>query len=100
MNCTSSFSGKCDKYKSPYEISVGDVVSMKDDTGYVTEHLVITNYIKGETDAKGFTPKTNFTILVDNYGKKTAITDYRELDVLVNINDYRKLDVLTKINEN
>ena len=81
MNCTSSFSGKCDKYKSPYEISVGDVVSMKDDTGYITEHLVLINYIKGETDAKGFTPKTNFTILVDNYGKKTAITDYRELTV-------------------
>ena len=81
MKCTSSFSGKCDKYKSPYEISVGDVVSIKDDTGYVTEHLVLTNYIKGETDAKGFTPKTNFTILVDNYGKKTAITDYRELTV-------------------
>ena len=76
------------KYNSVKEISVGDVVSMKDDTGYITEHLVITNYIKGETDAKGFTPKTNFTILVDNYGKITAITDYRELDVLVNINDY------------
>ena len=69
------------KYNSVNEISVGDVVSMKDDTGYITEHLVITNYIKGETDAKGFTPKTNFTILVDNYGKKTAITDYRELTV-------------------
>ena len=88
MKCTSSFSGKCDKYKSPYEISVGDVVSMKDDTGYVTEHLVITNYIKGETDAKGFTPKTNFTILVDNYGKKTAITDYRELNLILDIEDY------------
>ena len=81
MKCTSSFSGKCDKYKSPYEISVGDVVSMKDDTGYVTEHLVITNYIKGETDAKGFTPKSNFTILIDNYGKRTTVHDYRELTV-------------------
>ena len=69
------------KYNSVNEISVGDVVSMKDDTGYITEHLVLINYIKGETDAKGFTPKTNFTILVDNYGKKTAITDYRELTV-------------------
>ena len=88
MKCTSSFSGKCDKYKSPYEISVGDVVSMKDDTGYVTEHLVITNYIKGETDAKGFTPKSNFTILVDNYGKKTAITDYRELNLILDIDEY------------
>ena len=39
------------KYNSPKEIGVGDVVTMKDDTGYITEHLVITNYIKGETDA-------------------------------------------------
>ena len=69
------------KYNSPYEIGVGDVVTMKDDTGYITEHLVLINYIKGETDAKGFTPKSNFTILVDNYCKKTAITDYRELTV-------------------
>ena len=81
MKCTSSFSGKCDKYKSPYEISVGDVVSMKDETGYVTEHLVITNYVKGETDAKGFTPKRNFTILIEPGGKRTVITDYRKLTV-------------------
>ena len=69
------------KYNSVNEIGVGDVVTIKDDTGYITEHLVLINYIKGETDAKGFTPKSNFTILVDNYGKKTAITDYRELTV-------------------
>ncbi len=88
MKCTSSFCGKCDKYKSPYEISVGDVVSMADDTGYVTEHLVLTNYIKGETDAKGFTPESNFTILIDNYGKRTTVHDYRKLDILVNIDEY------------
>ena len=76
------------KYNSPKEISVGDVVSMTDDTGYITEHLVITNYIKGETDAKGFTPKRNFTILIEPGGKRTVITDYRKLDILVNINDY------------
>ena len=87
MKCTSSFSGKCDKYKSPYEISVGDVVSMKDDTGYVTEHLVLTNYIKGETDAKGLTPKINFTILIEPGGKRTVITDYRKLDVVTKINE-------------
>ena len=52
------------KYNSVNEISVGDVVSMKDDTGYLTEHLVITNYIKGETDAKGYTPQRNRTIPV------------------------------------
>ncbi len=76
------------KYNSVNEISVGDVVSMKDDTGYLTEHLVITNYIKGETDAKGYTPQRNRTILIDNYGKRTTVYDYRKLDILVNIDDY------------
>ena len=69
------------KYNSPKEIGVGDVVTMKDDTGYITEHLVLINYIKGETDAKGFTPLSNMTILIDNYGKRTAVHDYRELTV-------------------
>ena len=76
------------KYNSVSEISVGDVVSMKDDTGYLTEHLVITNYIKGETDAKGFTPKSNFTIVIAPDGKRTAITDYRELNLILDIEDY------------
>ena len=69
------------KYNSVNEISVGDVVSMEDDTGYITEHLVLINYIKGETDAKGFTPLSNMTILIDNYGKRTAVHDYRKLTV-------------------
>ena len=43
------------RYNSPYEIGVGDVVIMTDDTGYKTEHLVLMNYIKGETDKKGYT---------------------------------------------
>ena len=76
------------KYNSPYEIGLGDVVITTDDTGYKTEHLVLINYIKGETDAKGYTPKRNRTILVDNYGKRTTVYDYRKLDILVNINDY------------
>ena len=70
------------KYNSVNEISVGDVVSMKDDTGYLTEHLVITNYIKGETDAKGYTPKTCRTILIDNEGKRTLVHDYRTMEVV------------------
>ena len=71
------------KYNSVNEISVGDVVSMKDDTGYLTEHLVITNYIKGETDAKGYTPQRNRTILIDNYGKRSLVHDYRTMEVVV-----------------
>ena len=76
------------KYNSPKEIGVGDVVTMKDDTGYITEHLVITNYIKGETDAKGFTPKTNFTIVISPEGKRNVITDYRELNLILDIDEY------------
>ena len=76
------------KYICPEAIGVGDVVIMTDDTGYKTEHLVLINYIKGETDAKGYTPKRNRTILIDNYGKRTTVYDYRKLDILVNIDDY------------
>ena len=61
------------KYNSPYEIGVGDVVIMEDKTGYKTEYLVLINYIKNETDAKGYTPRSNHTILIDNYGKRTTV---------------------------
>ena len=61
------------KYNSPYEIGVGDVVVMTDKTGYKTEYLVLINYIKNETDAKGYTPLSNHTILIDNYGKRTTV---------------------------
>ena len=70
------------KYNSPYEIGVGDVVIMTDKTGYKTEHLVLINYIKDETDAKGYTPKTSRTILIDNDGNKTTIYDYRKIEVV------------------
>ena len=63
------------KYNSPYEIGIGDVVIMTDKDGYKTEHLVLINYIKGETDAKGYTPQKNRTILIDNYGKRTTVYD-------------------------
>ena len=70
------------KYNSPYEIGLGDVVIMTDEDGYKTDHLVLINYIKGETDAKGYTPKTNRTILIDNEGKRTLVTDYRTMEVV------------------
>jgi len=69
------------KYNSPYDIGVGDVVIMTDAAGYKTEHLVLINYIKGETDKKGYTPRTNRTILIDNYGVKTTVHDYRTMEV-------------------
>ena len=70
------------KYNSPYEIGLGDVVIMTDEDGYKTEHLVLMNYIKGETDAKGYTPKTSRTILIANYGKRTLVNDYRTMEVV------------------
>ena len=70
------------KYNSPYEIGLGDVVIMTDEDGYKTEHLVLMNYIKGETDAKGYTPKRNRTILIDNEGKRTLVNDYRTMEVV------------------
>ena len=76
------------KYSSPYEIGIGDVVIMTDEDGYKTEHLVLVNYIKGETDAKGYTPKTCRTILIDNYGKKTLVHDYRTMEVVNEIDSF------------
>ena len=70
------------KYICPEAIGIGDVVIMTDDTGYKTEHLVLINYIKGETDAKGYTPKKNRTILIDNYGKRTTVYDYSQMEVV------------------
>ena len=70
------------KYNSPYEIGIGDVVIMTHEDGYKTDQLVLINYIKGETDAKGYTPKTSRTILIDNYGKRTLVHDYRTMEVV------------------
>ena len=70
------------KYNSPYEIGIGDIVIMTDEDGYKTDHLVLMNYIKGETDAKGYTPKTSRTILIDNEGKRTTVHDYSQMEVV------------------
>ena len=64
------------RYNSPKEIGVGDVVIHEGRT-----HLVLINYIKGETDAKGYTPKTNRTILIDDSDRKTVVNDYRTMEV-------------------
>ena len=70
------------RYNSPQEIGVGDVVILTDDTGYKTEHMVLVNYIKGETDKKGYTPKTCRTIVIDTQGRKTLVHDYRTMEVV------------------
>ena len=65
------------RYNSPKEIGLGDVVIHEGRT-----HLVLINYIKGETDAKGYTPKTNRTILIDDSDRKTVVNDYRTMEVV------------------
>ncbi len=68
------------KYTSPNEIGVGDIVTYRDVNGQIAEYQVLINYIKGETDAKGYTPKTNRTILVDIHGgRRTICDDYQKL---------------------
>ena len=64
------------KYNSPYEIGLGENVKYQG-----KNYLVLINYIKGETDAKGFTPKTDRTILIDDDGNRTTVYDYRTLEV-------------------
>ena len=64
------------KYDSPKEIGVGDVVIYEG-----RSYLVLVNYIKGETDKQGYTPKTNRTILIDDGDRKIVVNDYRKLTV-------------------
>ena len=64
------------RYNSPKEIGVGDTVTVSD-----TKYMVLINYIKGETDAKGFTPKTDHTILIDDDGHRTTVYDYRNMEI-------------------
>ena len=64
------------KYNSVNEIGVGDMVVYEG-----RSYLVLVNYIKGETDKQGYTPKTNRTILIDDGDRKTVVNDYRKLTV-------------------
>ena len=61
-------------YDSPYEIGIGDNVNYN-----FVNYQVLINYIKGETDAKGYTPKSNRTILIDNNGQRTTVHNYKQL---------------------
>ena len=61
-------------YASPYEIGLGDSVNYN-----FKNYLVLINYIKGETDAKGYTPKSNRTILIDDNDNRIVCDDYKQL---------------------
>ena len=61
-------------YTSPYEIGIGDNVNYN-----FMNYQVLINYIKGETDAKGYTPKSNRTILIDDNDNRIVCDDYKQL---------------------
>ena len=66
-------------YASPYQIGLGDSVNYN-----FKNYLVLINYIKGETDAKGYTPKSNRTILIDNNDNRIVCDDYKQLIIEAN----------------
>ena len=74
------------KYTTPYDIGIGDDVRYKG-----KDYLVFINYIKGETDAKGFTPNANRTILIDNNDTRITCLDYTQLEVIEQITDHGRL---------
>ena len=63
-------------YKSPNVIGLGDSVQYKG-----KNYLVLINYIKGETDAKGYTPKSNRTILIDDDDNRIVCNDFTKLRI-------------------
>ena len=63
-------------YKSPNVIGLGDSVKYKG-----KNYLVLINYIKGETDAKGYTPKSNRTILIDDDDNRIVCDDFTKLRI-------------------
>ena len=65
------------RYVSPDVIGVGDEVRFKNN-----DFQVLINYIKGDKDRKGFIPTENFTILIDNHGRRVICHNYKELEIL------------------
>ena len=63
-------------YTSPYEIWIGDNVNYN-----FMNYQVLINYIKGETDAKGYTPESNRTILIDDNNNRIICNDFTKLRI-------------------
>ena len=65
------------RYINPTVIGVGDNVRFKN-----RDYQVLINYIKGETDAKNYTPKSNRTILIDENSNRVVCDNYKLLEIL------------------
>ena len=65
------------RYINPTVIGVADNVRYKG-----KDYQVLINYIKGETDAKNYTPKSNRTILIDKNSNRVVCDNYKLLEIL------------------
>ena len=65
------------RYINPTVIGVADNVRYKG-----KDYQVLINYIKGETDAKNYTPKSNRTILIDDNDNRVICDNYKLLEIL------------------
>ena len=65
------------RYKKPEFIGVGDNVRFKN-----SDYQVLINYIKGDQDRKGFIPTENFTILINDRGKRVTCHNFKELEII------------------
>ena len=63
-------------YASPYQIGIGDNVNYN-----FMNYQVLINYIKGETDAKGYTPLKNRTILINDDDERVIVDDFTKLRI-------------------
>ena len=68
------------RYKSPKFIGIGDKVRYQNNI-----YDVLVNYIVGETDKTGYTPKVNRTILIDNNNRIVVVNDYKLLEIITTI---------------
>ena len=65
------------RYINPTVIGVADNVRYKGQN-----YQVLINYVKGQTDVKNYTPKSNRTILIDDNDNRVVCHDYKELEII------------------
>ena len=65
------------RYISPKFIGVSDNVRYKGQ-----DYQVLINYIKGDKDRKGFIPTENFTVLINDRGKRVYCQNFKDLEII------------------
>jgi|TARA_B000000557_G_scaffold113764_1_gene92151 hypothetical protein len=65
------------RYISPKFIGVSDNVRYKGQ-----DYQVLINYIKGDKDRKGFIPTENFTVLINDRGKRVYCHNFKDLEII------------------